>query len=122
MYELGYGDCSKAYVFRGDKTYTPGKNYKIATNLLDQIKDQLGLLQNPNAMQVATKRFLVPLSDCEVLLSSVIEELTVDPWPIKPQQRPKRCTGTALSVATYLLEASYANCGARIMLFLGGAW
>ena len=35
-------------------------------------------------------------------------------------KRPLRCTGVALSVAVGLLETSFANTGARIMLFSGG--
>jgi len=48
-------------------------------------------------------------------------ELQRDPWPVAQGKRPLRSTGVALSIAIGLLEASYPNCGARIMSFLGGA-
>lgn len=116
---MGFAECSKAFVFRGDKTPT-----------VEQIQDQLGLLQKTttgvqmqqNAGAQVTSRFLLPLSDCEVTITTILEELQVDPWPVKPATRSKRCTGTALAVATALLECAYPGYGARVMLFLGGPW
>jgi protein transport protein SEC23 len=117
VYELGFGECSKAYVFRGDRTPTN-----------EQIQDQLGLTQktqtgvqiqqNPAAQ--VTSRFIPPLSECEVTLSTILEELQCDPWPVKPGTRSKRCTGTALAVATSLLESAYPGFGGRILMFMGG--
>jgi hypothetical protein len=52
--------------------------------------------------------------------NSILEGLEHDPWPVKPEHRPLRCTGAALAVATGLLECSNANNPARIMLFLAG--
>lgn len=133
VYELGFDECTKAYVFRGDKTPT-----------FEQVQDQLGLTQKtmmmnaPNQQmygfqqqqqqqqmsqsqeRVGASRFLLPLSECEVTLSTIIEEMLCDPWPVKPGQRSKRCTGAALSIGASLLQAAYAGSGARIMAFLGG--
>ena len=36
-------------------------------------------------------------------------------------KRPLRSTGVAMSIAVGLLEASYPNCGGRVMMFVGGA-
>jgi len=125
VYELGFTECSKAYVFRGDKGPTP-----------EQVQEQLGLknpaLQqpinpqaniqanmNPCTSQVAS-RFLLPLSQCESTLTTIIEELQGDPWPVKQKRRARRCTGIAVGIATSLLECSFANSGARIMTFIGG--
>lgn len=47
-------------------------------------------------------------------------ELQKDPWLVSAGKRPLRSTGTALSIAVGLLECSYANTGARVMMFLGG--
>merc|ERR1719198_1285277 len=44
----------------------------------------------------------------------------MDPWPLEAGHRPARCTGVALSTAVALLEANFANVGARVMLFTGG--
>jgi protein transport protein SEC23 len=128
VYELGYSECSKAFVFRGDKGPT-----------FDQVQDQLGLrpsftqrgaVTDPQLLQqqqqqnstrsIVQSRFLLPLSDCELSITSIIEELQVDPWPVKGNRRSKRCTGIALSIAVSLLECSFANEGARILTFIGG--
>ncbi|GAB1866368.1 Protein transport protein SEC23 [Camponotus japonicus] len=47
-------------------------------------------------------------------------ELQRDPWSVGSEKRSLRSTSVALAVATGLLEASYANTDARIMLFVGG--
>lgn len=122
VYELGYSECSKAFVFRGDKGPT-----------FDQVQDQLGIRPNftqqgtnPQQPQQTTtsaivqSRFLLPLSDCELSISSIIEELQVDPWPVKGARRSKRCTGVAMSIAVSLLECSFAGVGARIVTCMGG--
>lgn len=54
-------------------------------------------------------------------LTDLLGELQRDPWPVSTGKRPLRSTGVALSIAVGLLEASYPNCGGRIMTFLGGA-
>ena len=65
-------------------------------------------------------RFLLPVQQCEFQLTGILESLTRDPWPVANDKRPLRCTGVALSVAVGLLETTYPNTGARIMLFAGG--
>lgn len=47
-------------------------------------------------------------------------ELQRDPWPVPQGKRSLRSTGAALSIAAGLLECTYPNTGARIMMFLGG--
>ncbi|KAF8267542.1 protein transporter SEC23 [Lactarius quietus] len=120
VHEIGYAECSKSYVFRGGKEYSP-----------KQIQDMLGLsAQNraaprpgqpmpPQAFGAA--RFLLPVSQCEFQLTGILEALTRDPWPVASDKRPLRCTGVALSVAVGLLETTFPNTGARIMVFAGGA-
>ncbi|KAG8844439.1 GTPase-activating protein S23 [Serendipita sp. 411] len=65
-------------------------------------------------------RFLLPVGQVEFQLTSILENLRRDPWTVANDKRPLRCTGVALSVAIGLLESSYPNTGARIMLFAGG--
>jgi len=48
----------------------------------------------------------MPVQQCEFTISNIIEQLQRDPWPIKPEHRPLRCTGAALAVASGLLEVS----------------
>lgn len=123
VHELGYTECAKSYVFRGNKDYTA-----------KQVQEMLGLLAaglRPQQQPMApgrpipphmppSSRFLLPVQQCEFQLTNVLEQLQKDPWPVANDKRPLRCTGVALSVAVGLLETSFANTGARIMLFAGG--
>jgi protein transport protein SEC23 len=121
LHELGYEHCSKSYVFRGSKEYAP-----------KQISDMLGLSGGSRAVvaprpgmpqgqqQYGAARFLLPVSQIEFALTTILEGLKRDPWTVANDKRPLRCTGVALSVAVGLLEASFPNTGARIMLFAGG--
>ena len=72
------------------------------------------------AAAAAGSRFLLPLCECEFALQSALEELEADPPPATRSTRPARATGTALAVATALLEAGGAPAGGRILLFCGG--
>lgn len=123
VHEIGYAECPKSYVFRGSKEY-PGK----------QIQELLGLAggqqraQNPirpgqplPSQSAGFTRFLQPVSECEFNLTSILEQLQLDPFPVSNDKRPLRCTGTAMAVAISLIESAYQNAGARILLFVGGA-
>ncbi|KAF2256663.1 transport protein-like protein sec23 [Trematosphaeria pertusa] len=122
VHELGYTECAKSYVFRGNKEYTS-----------KQVQEMLGLGQiapRPNMQQQPGRppmpiggpgaRFLLPVSQCEFQLTNALEQLQKDPWPVANDKRALRCTGVALSVAVGLLETSFVNMGGRIMLFSGG--
>ncbi|KAI9224027.1 hypothetical protein BC828DRAFT_175949 [Blastocladiella britannica] len=125
VHELASEQCNKAYVFRGAKEYAA-----------KQITDMLGLGAAPGASTTTgganaplppggagnrAMRFLLPLGQCEFTLTTIIENLQRDPWPVGAEKRAARCTGVASAVAVTLLEASFPNTGARIMMFLGGA-
>lgn len=114
VHELGFADIPKSYVFRGTKDYTQA-----------QIQDMLGL--NPatarpgaQAPQTSAYRFLMPAELCEFTLSQIFEQLQRDPWPVDTDKRSQRATGVAASIAISLLESLFPNCGARIMMFVGG--
>ena len=75
MHEIGYAECSKSYVFRGNKDYTQ-----------KQIQDMLGL--SPSANRAAPRpgqpmppqgfgaaRFLMPVQQCEFQLTGILESL-----------------------------------------------
>ncbi|KAI3894855.1 hypothetical protein MKW92_006488 [Papaver armeniacum] len=122
VHELGFGQIPKSYVLRGSKDYTKeqileqmnffAKKPKPTTGVIAGARDGL------SAESIA--RFLLPASECEFALNSVLEELQKDPWPVNPDQRATRCTSTALSVAASLLGACVPGSGARIMAFVGG--
>jgi protein transport protein SEC23 len=125
IHEIGYLECPKSYVFRGTKEYTA-----------KQIQDMLGLLApslrpqypagQPSQAQAqarpygASTRFLLPLAQCEFQLTTTIEQLQKDPWPVANDRRPTRCTGAALGIAVGLMESSFPNAGARLMVYSGG--
>ncbi|GAV58984.1 Gelsolin domain-containing protein/zf-Sec23_Sec24 domain-containing protein/Sec23_trunk domain-containing protein/Sec23_helical domain-containing protein/Sec23_BS domain-containing protein [Cephalotus follicularis] len=132
VHELGFSDMSKVYVFRGTKEISK-----------EQVLEQLGLgggggrrntgpgggfpkaaaapLQNgfptPNS---GVTRFLLPASECEYTLNSLLDELQTDQWHVQPGYRASRCTGVALSVAAGLLGACFPGTGARIIALVGG--
>ena len=119
VHELGYAECPKAFVFRGTKEYSP-----------KQIQDMLGLAPAPRAPPAPGQpgpppnfgpaRFMMPVEQCEYQLTTILESLARDPWPVANDRRAQRCTGVAVSVAVGLLETTFPNTGARIMLFAGG--
>lgn len=126
VHELGFSEMSKVYVFRGSKELSK-----------DQVLEQLGFGvaggrrpgqktgggpspvagAGPN---MGINRFLLPASECEYALDSLLDELSTDQWPVPPGNRALRCTGVALSVASGLLGASSAGTGARIVALVGG--
>ncbi|XP_055625918.1 protein transport protein Sec23A isoform X1 [Toxorhynchites rutilus septentrionalis] len=124
VHELGNDGCSKSYVFRGTKDLSA-----------KQIQDMLGIgrAPGPNQQQQAQQqmrgpagpvppanRFLQPLHKCDMALTDLLGELQRDPWTVPQGKRFLRSTGAALSIAVGLLECTYPNTGARIMMFLGG--
>uniref|UniRef100_A0A7N5JNF0 Protein transport protein SEC23 n=1 Tax=Ailuropoda melanoleuca TaxID=9646 RepID=A0A7N5JNF0_AILME len=120
VHELSCERISKSYVFRGTKDLTA-----------KQIQDMLGLTKPAMPMQQArpgqpqeqplvSSRFLQPVHKIDMNLTDLLGELQRDPWPVTQGKRPLRSTGVALSIAVGLLEGTFPNTGARIMLFTGG--
>ncbi|XP_049878126.1 protein transport protein Sec23A isoform X2 [Pectinophora gossypiella] len=119
IHELGTEGISKCYVFKGTKDLTA-----------KQIQEQLAIgrvnAANPQQRPGApappppASRFLQPVKQCDMALTDLLGELGRDPWPLGVGKRPLRSSGVALSLAVGLLEVTYPNTGARIMLFLGG--
>jgi protein transport protein SEC23 len=115
VHEIGYEHCAKSYVFRATKEPSA-----------QQLSDLLGLRAAAAAnragggaggapgARTGASRFLLPVSECEYALSTILAELQKDPWPTEQAERPLRCTGVAVSVAEALLEATYPNAGARV--------
>mmetsp|Transcript_28195 Transcript_28195/g.63859 ORF Transcript_28195/g.63859 Transcript_28195/m.63859 type:complete len:770 (-) Transcript_28195:276-2585(-) len=116
VHELGFADCPKSYVFRGEKEYTPQK----VQDMLGIMPARMGPGQGGAGRQPAVGRFLMPVGECTFQLEQVLEDLQRDPWPCQPDERVQRCTGTALSVAMGLLESSVTRQGSRVMLFIAG--
>lgn len=64
------------------------------------------------------KRFLIPIGECEFSFNSILDDLQADPWPCGPQERHQRANGSALKIATTLLE--YGTQFSKMLLFMGG--
>uniref|UniRef100_A0A8C5HDV6 Protein transport protein SEC23 n=1 Tax=Gouania willdenowi TaxID=441366 RepID=A0A8C5HDV6_GOUWI len=119
VHELSCEGIAKSYVFRGTKDLSA-----------KQIQEMLGLSKpmasgqqgRPVAPQDASAfcRFLQPVHRVDMNLTDLLGELQRDPWPVPQGKRPLRSTGVALSVAVGLLEGTFPNTGARVMLFIGG--
>ncbi|KAI9139434.1 protein transporter SEC23 [Paraphysoderma sedebokerense] len=124
VHELGYTECPKSYVFRGTKEYSAKQVQDLlglGGTAAKPAGPQPGMPPNMGRPQnFGASRFLLPLNQCEFTVTSIIESLKRDPWPVANDKRPSRCTGAATSVAVGLLENTFPNTGARIMLFCGG--
>lgn len=122
VHELGYTECAKSYVFRGNKDYATKQVHEMLG--LGQAAPRANMPQQHGRPQMpmgnVDTRFLLPVSQCEFQLTNALEQLQRDPWPVANDKRPLRCTGVALSIAAGLLEFRHREAGARIMLFSGG--
>jgi len=133
VHELCCEGISRSYVFRGTKEYTSkqvqdmlGTGRASSQPGGPQGQPRLGpngMPMGPGGQQAAApaSKFLQPVHKCDMALTDLLGELQRDPWPVSTGKRPLRSTGVAMSIAVGLLEASYPNCGARIMCFVGGA-
>ena len=147
VHEIGCDGISKSYVFRGTKDFSA----KQVQDMLGLGKATAGApsaqpaqygahpgMQPPGnvgppgapagpmgapmaAQTVPPSRFLQQVQKCDMYLTDLLGELQRDPWPVPQGKRSLRSSGAALSIAVGLLECTFPNTGARIMLFAGGA-
>lgn len=89
---------SKCYALRGDTAYTT---------------DEMPLMLQVSDGRPVRGRFLCPLQDCRPVLADLIMELQPDGAPQRSSRRPLRTTGTAVSVATFLMESLRHDCVLR---------
>ncbi|XP_064935492.1 protein transport protein SEC23 C-like isoform X2 [Musa acuminata AAA Group] len=122
VHELGFGHMPKSYVFKGSKEYTKEQLLDQMCFFAGKARPNVGVIAGPRdgLSSESVGRFLLPASECEFVLNSVLEELQRDPWPVPADQRASRCTSTALSIAASLLGLCVPGTGARIMAFVGG--
>lgn len=112
VYELGFEEVPKSYIFNGGKEFTS-----------QQVQHMLQFAHSTSrglGTATPTHRFLMPLTEAEFTLTSILEELERNPYNVKSDKRPLRATGTAVSVGLSLLETIVPNSAARLMLFIGG--
>lgn len=122
VHELGFGVVPKTYVFKGSKDVSKDQLLEQMSFFAKKPRPAVGVVAGArDGLSVESiSRFLVPASECEFTLNSVLEELQKDPWAVPADQRAARCTSTALSIAASLLGACVPGSAARIMAFIGG--
>lgn len=113
VFDLGSETIKRSYIFRGDKEYTD----KQISTMLNQPKASL---DGRPSLASSLIRFFLPVEEIEFQLTSILENLTNDPWPVAHGDRPLRSTGSALNVGINLLASTFPGLGARLMLFSGG--
>jgi protein transport protein SEC23 len=113
LWEPGFAELNKCYAFRGNRSYT---KTELLACLGVANQGTQGVGKGP-----VSGRFFVPLAESEFTLTSVIDELQVDPFTPRPKERALRATGPALELAVSLVElVGGPSRGGRIMLFTGG--
>ncbi|KNC55535.1 copii coat protein [Thecamonas trahens ATCC 50062] len=124
VHELGFGECAKSHIFRGDRDVSPNDVGVALSILAPAAPGKAGSAgashRQRQILPGGPGKFLLPLSECDLTLTSILEELEKDPWPVPSGKRAIRAGGVALSVAASLLEVCYPATGARIMSFIGG--
>lgn len=117
----------KSYVFNGTKDVSVKQLQEwLGVTVVGQTPQQQPQPQRPGAPAPHVPRnnafkFTQAVGQVETVLADIMDKLGRDPWPVPTGKRPQRATGAALSVAINLLEATFPNSAARIMLFVGGA-
>ena len=74
VHEIGFTDCNKSYVFKGDKDYLPQK----VQDMLGIAPVRGGVQQSAaqmNGRSSAIGRFLMPVSECTFALEQILEDL-----------------------------------------------
>ncbi|KAH3671093.1 hypothetical protein OGAPHI_000804 [Ogataea philodendri] len=121
VHEIGHQDSNSSFCFNGAKSYTPDQVEKILGVLSGDLK--ASRKPTPNALEMPlnpANRFIQQLAMCEFQLTTLIDSLTADSFPVEKYHRNQRATGAALNVAVNLLSSTFSKTGARVMLFTGG--
>ncbi|CCD24326.1 uncharacterized protein NDAI_0D00120 [Naumovozyma dairenensis CBS 421] len=118
LHDFSPSPINKCNVFRGDKEYTLSDLTKILTGT--NTPNNMGNIPSAAPTNNSLNRFFLPLEQIEFKLNQILENVIADNWPIPNGHRPLRGTGSALNIATLLLQGCYKNAAARIILFASG--
>ncbi|QDZ26113.1 SEC23-like transport protein [Chloropicon primus] len=122
VYELGFQQCSKHFLLRGDADHSRDSVMQMLDLGVKQQKRQPQVNgQGKGEDTTPAERFFPSLSDCEFNLSAIVDVIETDQQDKRPRHRPLRCTGAAMAVAVALTEICMPTGGCKICLFSGGA-
>ncbi len=116
VWEVGFDECPRSWVCRGNKEYDAKRVGDLLGTSRYQPVGAQGQQSNANG---AVGRFLCPAGQCGFHFESILSELGGDPWSVPADSRVARSTGAAVSVASSLLAVS-GLAGGRVMLFTSG--
>lgn len=98
VHELGFSEFSKSYAYDGTRQLTS-----------QAVWEQLGVFSKSDPRNTqpgkGMRRFILPVSECEFMFNSIIDDLQPDSWPVPPDERPLRATGSAAFVGMSMLKA-----------------
>jgi protein transport protein SEC23 len=106
----------KMWIFNGEKEYT-----------LEQIQKSLGFSGLNSSSSRFTDHILQPVNVVEYQLTNIIETLVTNRFPHSEKERSLRCTGSALNIASLLLQtilgstSSAHSTGCHLLCFIAGA-
>lgn len=107
LHELRFSETPQNYIFNGSKTYSSDQITQYFS-----MKMQKGKIQND---------IIIPKQEAEQMLTSFIDNISYDSFPVEKGKRPQRCTGAALHLAVTLIHTLFGNkVSSHIFLFSGG--
>ncbi|SCV05120.1 LANO_0H00474g1_1 [Lachancea nothofagi CBS 11611] len=126
LHDLSCDTIDKCNVFRGDREYQLLQLIEMLTGEKSSAAGAAGgsagaaNLQLNKITSFSLNRFFLPLEQVEFKLTQLLENLSPDQWSIPAGHRPLRATGSALNIASLVLQGCYKNVASRIILFASG--
>lgn len=123
VHELKDSPMPRSFVLRGTDDITQDQLKKLLQLELSPHEHATYDKQKGSAVaeaHSALRRFILPISECEFALQTILDELEPDPFKKEIGMRPFRCTGVAIAVAQGLVAESHSAQGARVMTFTSG--
>lgn len=108
LHELVYSEFPRVFAFSGHNIYD-------AANL----SGKLHIIRD-NQSRVTNNTFILNIEQCESSVISLLDKLKMDIAVGSKGNRKSRCTGSALHLATSLIECLFGSSGGQVLLFTSG--